>query len=80
MDAYSNYILRMTNARVGELRREAAEFAMSQAARRSRASWWRRVRGRLRIGRPPVPEQAGRPVTALTRPQPVVAEDLRRSA
>ena len=47
MDAYSNYILKMSNARLAELRGEAAEHAMSRAARRARPSWRRRARRRL---------------------------------
>lgn len=60
MDAYSDYILQLSNARLSELRREAAEYALSSATRRSRASWWSRSRTRLRLGlrqrRFPVPE------------------------
>lgn len=60
MDAYSNYILQLSNAKVTELRREAAEYALSASTRRSRPSWWSRIRGRLRPGlrqrRFPAPE------------------------
>jgi hypothetical protein len=45
VDAYSNYILRASHDRLGELRREAAEHAMSRAARRGRRRWWRLHRG-----------------------------------
>lgn len=40
MDAYSNYIMTISNARTSELRREAAEFALSAAARRRRRPRW----------------------------------------
>jgi len=36
MDAYSSYIISISNARTSELRREAAEYALSAAARRRR--------------------------------------------
>ncbi len=49
MDAYSDYIRRLSDARLTELRREAAEYALSAAARRSRDSWWKRARARLRL-------------------------------
>lgn len=38
MDAYSSYIMIMSEARSNELRREAAEYAMSRAARQRRGS------------------------------------------
>lgn len=46
MDAYSSYIMTISNARTSELRREAAEYAMSAGARRRRrAAAWQRVSG-----------------------------------
>lgn len=48
MDAYTGYIIRLADARTSELRREAAEYALSRASRdrtslRARAvSWLRR--------------------------------------
>jgi hypothetical protein len=42
VDAYSNYILQASKARLEELRREAAEHALSKAARGSRVRWWKR--------------------------------------
>jgi len=62
MDAYSDYNLRTANARLDTMRREAAERAMSRAARPARTSWWQRARGRLpeifgdRVGGPVRPE------------------------
>lgn len=46
MDAYSNYILKAAHDRLDELRREAAEHAMSRAARRGRTRWWIRATSR----------------------------------
>jgi hypothetical protein len=40
MDAYSSYIMTISNARTGELRQEAAEYALSAAARRRRRQRW----------------------------------------
>jgi hypothetical protein len=40
VDAYTSYILKASHARLDELRREAAEHAMSRAARRGRTRWW----------------------------------------
>ena len=55
MDAYSDYILRLTEARLDERRREAAEYALSRAARQRRGSRWTRLRGRVaRRSRPSV--------------------------
>lgn len=73
MDAYSSYIMRVSEARTSELRREAAEYAMSRAARRPRSSLWARARGRL--GR------RARPVVApVPLPTPAPQSELRRSA
>lgn len=47
MDAYSDYLLRTANARLGRLRREAAEHSISCATRGARTSWWRRAFRRL---------------------------------
>ncbi|MGI8809427.1 MAG: hypothetical protein ACR2KK_16630 [Acidimicrobiales bacterium] len=47
MDAYSSHIIQLSNARLGDLRREAADYAQSAAARRSRGSWWHRARSRF---------------------------------
>jgi len=44
VDAYSNYILQAANARLEDLRREAAERALSDAARARRPRWWKRSR------------------------------------
>ena len=77
MDAYTNYIMGLTDARVGELRREAAEYALSRSAREARPSWWSRARNALR--RPPVP--VVEPLATLSLATSVVeGEELRRSA
>ena len=73
MDAYSSYIMRLSEARTSELRREAAEYAMSRAARRGRSSLWSRARARL--GR-----QAGPAVAPVPLPAPAPDTELRRSA
>jgi hypothetical protein len=76
MDGYSSYIRIVTDARVGELRREAAEFALSRAARRRRSTLWARVRDR-RLQRRWL---AGTPVVTLSRPASPDVTPLRRSA
>ena len=40
MSGYSTYIRIVTDARTGELRQEAAEYALSAAARRRRRQRW----------------------------------------
>jgi hypothetical protein len=40
MDAYSSYIMTISNARTSELRREAADYALSAGARRERRARW----------------------------------------
>lgn len=71
MDAYSSYIMRLSEARTSELRREAAEYALSRAARGNRSSLLTRARARLsRRARPvatPVPLPAPAPQTQLRR-------------
>ncbi|HEV2760790.1 MAG TPA: hypothetical protein VGV86_14620 [Acidimicrobiales bacterium] len=69
MDAYSDYILKLSNARVSELRREAAEYALSAAARRSRDSWWNRARARLRLPRHATPEVVVAPWGSTAGPE-----------
>ena len=59
MDAYSNYILRASHDRLAELRREAAEHAMSREARRRRPRWFA---ARLRVRPRPVPAPVRCPV------------------
>lgn len=66
MDAYSSYIIQTSNARLTDLRREAAEYALSRAARGTRGSWWSRVRGGLRH----------RPVAAAAAAVPVITVPL----
>ena len=75
MDAYTNYITKLTDARVGELRKEAAEYALSRAARHRQASLWTRARGRLLGPRYPAIEIAGPQF-----PSASVEAGLRRSA
>jgi hypothetical protein len=56
MDAYSSYIMTISNARTTELRREAAEYALSAPARRRRRQRWVQAVQRLvRRGRMPAP-------------------------
>lgn len=76
MDAYSSYIMRLSQDRVGELRRESAEYAMSRAARHRRTSLWARVRGRLVFQRRPDVE----PAASVPLPTRVGEVELRRSA
>ena len=52
MDAYSSYIMTISNARTAELRREAAEYALSAAARRRRRQRWVQALQRLALRRP----------------------------
>ena len=71
MDAYSSYITSISKARTDELRREAAEYALSAPARRRRrAAAWRRVMG-WRLGyllrRPALRRQTEIAPTALRR-------------
>jgi hypothetical protein len=77
MDAYTSHILQLSNARVDDLRREAAERALSRAARGSRTSRWAGIRSRF--ARPVGP--AIEPVAPFTlrRPAPH-EEELRRIA
>ncbi len=77
MDAYSSYIIQTSNARLDELRREAAEYALSRTARAGRLSSWARVRNGLRRRRPVSVE----PVTTMALPVPEAGDEpLRRTA
>lgn len=76
MDAYSSYIMRLSEARTSELRREAAEYAMSRVARGSRSSLWARVRARVARRPRPVIE----PVAPMPLPTRREEPSLRRSA
>ena len=69
MDAYSDYILRQSNARLSELRREAADYARSAAVRRSRDSRWKRARGRVRLPRRATPEVVEAPWGSTPGPE-----------
>ncbi len=66
MDAYTNHILQLSDAKVTELRREVAEYALSASTRRSRTSWWSRVRSRLRPGLRQRPFPAPEPELVVT--------------
>lgn len=68
MDAYTSYILHTTEARLGDLRREAAEHALSCAARGRRASLWARVRDRFGRGSALPSEPAAAPVISISAP------------
>ena len=64
MDAYSSYIKQLSDARTGELRREAADYRLSAPARIARRARWAATVRRL-LKRPttvppplPVPPQA----------------------
>lgn len=77
MDAYTDYILQTTNARLRELRQEAAEHALSRATRRRRRPWWARVADRRRGATPapaPVPVQVRCP--ACQTPLALAVEEL----
>ena len=76
MDANSSILSMLAEARMNDLRREAAEYAMSQAARRHRPSRWARFRTHLarRVRR-----EAGAP-SPVSRPAPLPAPDVRPSA
>ncbi len=81
MDAYSSYIVQLSEARTAELRREAAGWATARAARGPRPSVWARARARLR-GRP-APTRA--PVSMISTVSPVclpnpTEQEVRRSA
>ena len=80
MDAYSSYIMMISEARTNELRREAREDALARAARGRRGSLWTRFAGRFTRQRTPVLEPAAavdlRARAARTEP----AIELPRSA
>lgn len=76
MDAYSSYIMSLSEARVGELRREAAEYAMSRAARGERLSRWARARERIVRTR----RAEAEPVAPIALPADSAGPELRRSA
>jgi uncharacterized protein (DUF427 family) len=59
VDAYSRYLIDLSEARLRDLRREAEEHGLSRAARAGRGSWWSRARARLR--RPAMPDAGKRP-------------------
>jgi len=52
MDAYTEYMLQQSHAKLAELRRETAEHAMSRAARQGRRRWWPSGRRRRPDPRP----------------------------
>ena len=52
MDAYSSYIIKISKTRTAELRREAADFALSATARRRRRQRWAQALHTLALRRP----------------------------
>ena len=78
MDAYSSYIIQTSDARLRDLRREAAEYRLSRIARGTRASWWSRARNGLR--RSPVPAVEPEPTVSLPAPAAAAEGPLRRTA
>jgi hypothetical protein len=56
VDAYSSYIKKLSDARTGELRREAAEYRLSAAARIARRARWAATVRRLLKRRPALPQ------------------------
>ena len=59
MDAYSSYIKQLSDAHLGDLRRQAAEYHLSTSARRARRERWaatfRRLLPRRGPALPPLP-------------------------
>ena len=77
MDAYTNYIMHLSDARLGDLRREAAEYRLSESARKARRARWSRTWKALRRRPAPVIE----PLATLTLATLAAEhEELRRSA
>ena len=64
MDAYSSYITRLTDARVGELRREATEYRLSTPARIERRARLAAAFRRLLTRRPVLPQALPDPLGA----------------
>jgi hypothetical protein len=66
VDAYCNYILKLSEARADDLRREAAEYALSRKSRHIRSGFLRR-------------RQASGPVAApvAVLPHPEIDDDDR---
>ena len=83
MDAYSQYILRTSEARLSELRREAAEHAQSRAARRGRVAWWKRgwrMRHLVPARQPEVTAGPGWDADALAELERLVADQASASS
>ena len=72
MDAYTSYILDTTSGRVRALRTEAAERALSKAARAERRPLWRRAVAYCAGRRAGV----GGPVTPVGLPAPLPEPDF----
>jgi hypothetical protein len=68
VDAYSDYIMSLSKARTSELRREAAEYALSRASRDRTSLWTRSVSWLGR--RPRASVERGVPVVASLTFQP----------
>ena len=69
MDAHTSYILSLSEAHLGELRRQAAEYALSPRAKGGRRSWWWRARERYLDRRWPVPEPRSLPALREDAPE-----------
>lgn len=72
MDAYTTYILETTSRRLRDLREEAAERALSKAARAERQPRWRQALAYCAGPR----ARAGRPVTPVGLPAPLPEPDF----
>ena len=73
MDAYSSYIKHISDTRVRELRREAADYALSAPAGRRRRARWARVVRRLVPGRMPAPVPTPAPASGVEELDALVA-------
>ena len=69
MDAHTSYILSLSEAHLGELRRHAAEYALSRQAKGGRRSWRSRARERYLDRRWPAPEPVALPSLRADSPE-----------
>lgn len=69
VDAYTGYIIRLSEARTSELRREAAEYALSRVSRRNQCSRWARAVSWL-VRRPQATGESAAPVLPALTVQP----------
>ena len=72
MDAYSEYLLRLANSRLDELRQEAAHQRLVRSVDQRPARRWRPWRTRQAAPRPPIP--------LPVRAERAAPGDVRRSA